>query len=358
MLNMSFKTSLLSPPKMRIGGILFFITFVFHPYASATSWGLPVIFALSGSELSDDEKAFMEEYPPVGVILSRWNYEVDGQGNVNGEKLRQLCDAIHVYSPHILIDQEGGRVQHLRGTNCYRASAPGTFAEGVTEEILEEKREALRQNVRAIDGDLVELGFDVNCAPLCDLLSEGIPSFIGDRSFGINPRVVCDLAREWVKQAAADGIISVLKHCPGHGSAVGDSHKALPRVEKSLPDLEGSDFKIFGEVIRTLYEDDGIDEDSFWVMTAHVLYPAIDPDHCATQSQKINRMIRDRFGHRGKIVSDCVMMQALEGEPWKRAIGALEAGCDYVICVNHDLEQKKIIAEKVTEYLAAKGEEI
>jgi beta-glucosidase len=339
---------------MRIRNILFFITFGFVTYSDASmaseKRNLPVIFAVSGIELSDEEKAFMEKYPPVGIILSKWNFEFDGQGNVNQEKLRQLCDAIHVYSPFILIDQEGGRVQRLQGTNCYRAPAPGTFAKDVTEENLEEKREMLRQNVRAIDSNLLECGFDVNCAPVCDLLFEGIPSFIGNRSFGTNPNIVRSFAVNWVEQAAADGIISVLKHCPGHGSAVGDSHRELPRVEKSLFDLEESDFKIFKDVIRRLY-DDGINEDLFWLMTAHVLYPAIDPDHCATQSRTIIRMMRENFGFQGKIVSDCICMQALGGELWERAITTLEAGCDYVICVNYDLEVKRVIAEKVIEYL-------
>jgi beta-N-acetylhexosaminidase len=348
-------------PIMRIRNILFFITFGFiaHSHASMASEieYLPVVFAISGPELSDEEVAFFEQYHPIGTILSRWNFEFDEQGNVNKEKLRQLCADIHIYSRYILIDQEGGRVQHLRGTNCYRAPAPGTFAEDVTEENFEEKCELLRQNVRAIDDDLVRLGFDVNCAPVCDLLFDGIPSFIGDRSFGTNPDIVHSLAVSWVKQAAADGMVSVLKHCPGHGSAVGDSHKALPRVEKSLPDLMESDFKVFRDVVHTLY-DDGIDPDLFWVMTAHVLYPAIDPDHCATLSPRVIRMIRDQFGFRGKIVSDCIVMNALRGGLGERAVNALKAGCDYVICVNRDLEQKRIIAEKVTEYLAFMEEEI
>ncbi|MDR2813011.1 MAG: hypothetical protein LBB05_04495 [Puniceicoccales bacterium] len=339
---------------------MFFIAseFTTHLHASAVSDSgcLPVIFAVSGSELSDGEVTFFEQYRPVGTILSIWNMEFDERSNVDKEKLRQLCDRIHCYSPYILIDQEGGRIQHLRGANCYRASAPGTFSAGAMEENLEEKCALLRQNVCSIDDDLRELGFDVNCAPVCDLLFGDIPSFIGDRSFGTNPNVVHSFAVDWVKQATADGIISVLKHCPGHGSAVGDSHRVLPRVEKSLPDLMRSDFKIFKDVIRTLCDDDLSDE-FFWVMTAHILYPAIDPDYCATQSPKIIRMIREDFGFRGKIVSDCIMMEALQGAPWERAIAALEAGCDYIICVNHDLEQKKIIAEKVTEYLASKGEE-
>ncbi|MDR2200957.1 MAG: hypothetical protein LBN94_02520 [Puniceicoccales bacterium] len=346
---------------MHIKTILSLIVFSFatHSYASpvpkleSSVEYLPIIFAVSGPELSADEIAFFEKYHPVGTILSLWNVELDGKNNVNREKLRQLCDAIHRYSPHILIDQEGGRIQHLQGANCYNAPAPGTFAKGVTKDNLKEKSEILRQNVASIDRDLREFGFDINCAPLCDLLSENIPSFIGDRSFGTDPATVCSHAVTWVKQAATDGVISVLKHCPGHGCTVGDSQKELPEVKKSLSDLEQSDFKIFKDVIHTLY-DDGIDKNSFWIMTSHILYSAIDPDHCATQSPKIISMIREDFGFQGKIVSDCITMGALRGELWERAIAALEAGCDYVLCVDYNSKQKKLIAEKVTEYLASK----
>ena len=73
-------------------------------------------------------------------------------------------------------------MQHLQGSNCYKAPAPGTFAEGMTEKNLKKRCEMLRQNVQAMDDDLSKLGFDVNCAPVCDLLFENIPSFIGDLS--------------------------------------------------------------------------------------------------------------------------------------------------------------------------------
>jgi beta-N-acetylhexosaminidase len=324
---------------------------------------LPIIFSISGSELSPEEMAQIKKYRPVGIILSKWNIERDTQDNINWEKLRKLCKIIRRYCPYILVDQEGGRVQHVQGSNCFRAPPPAELAKDVTEENWEEKCKILRQHVHAIDKDLKGGGINVNCAPVCDLLHPDLPSCIGDRSFGTNPDIVCSFAINWVKQASADGIISVLKHCPGHGCAVGDSHTELPRTEKTLPNLIQSDFKIFKDAIHALYND-GISKDSFWIMTGHVLYPAIDSEHCATQSKKIIRMVREDWGFNGKIVSDCITMEALQGELWERAIAALEAGCDYVICVDHNLEQKdilkqkEIIAQKVTEYLAAKKNKI
>jgi beta-N-acetylhexosaminidase len=216
--------------------LLIFCGFVGNLSASEES-PLPVIFAVSGTELTPEEVAFFKEFHPIGTILSVWNLEFDEQRNVNKEKLKELCSHIHAYCPHILMDQEGGRVQRLKGPNCYNAPAPGSFSEGVTEENFEERCEALRQNVRRIDEDLLEVGIDVNCAPVCDLLFNDIPSFIGNRSFGTDPKMVYRFAVTWVEQANEDEIISTLKHCPGHGSTVADSHLGLPVVDKSLPEL-------------------------------------------------------------------------------------------------------------------------
>jgi beta-N-acetylhexosaminidase len=314
---------------------------------------LPVIFAVQGSELSPDEVAFFEKYRPVGAILSTWNVEHDARGQINWGKLQKLCSDIRLHSLYILVDQEGGRVQHLKGAGSYVAPAPRTFAEGVSGGNFAAKCEALRQNVQAIDGDLRRVGINVNCAPVCDLLFDDVPSFIGDRSFGTNPDVVQKFAITWAEQAARDGIIPVLKHCPGHGSTAVDTHLNLPTISKSFANLEQSDFKIFKTVIGALEET--ISEDNFWVMTAHIVYLAIDADHCATQSPAVIRMIREQFGFRGKIVTDCICMKALEGEWWERAVASLGAGCDYVLCCSADLKKKEEIAEKVRKYLAAKG---
>ncbi|MDR0590754.1 MAG: hypothetical protein LBG09_02795 [Puniceicoccales bacterium] len=314
---------------------------------------LPVIFAVKGPELSPEEVAFFEKYRPAGAILSTWNIERDAQGNINWGKLQKLCSDIRLYSPYILVDQEGGRVQHLSGTNAYRAPAPRTFTEGISGKNFGEKCETLRQNVQAIDSDLRRAGINVNCAPVCDLLFDGIPSFIGDRGFGTDPEVVEHFVEIWVKQAAQDGIISVLKHCPGHGSTAMDTHLNLPTVSKSLADLEQSDFKIFRTVIGALRG--GISGDDFWVMTAHIVYSAIDAEHCATQSPAVIRMIREEFGFRGKIITDCICMKALRGEWWERAVASLGAGCDYILCCSADLKKKEEIAERVRGYLAAKG---
>jgi beta-N-acetylhexosaminidase len=304
---------------------------------------LPIIFGISGAELTSDELAFLKEYRPVGIILFSRNIAHDAHGNSDKVKLRKLCADIREHCPYVLIDQEGGPVQRLQRRNCYLAPAAGTFSTASTD--------ALRTHVSLIDRDLIDASIDVNCAPVCDLLPVQDPSYIGSRSFGSDRATVASLAAAWTKQAAADGIISVLKHCPGHGATAEDSHKGLPTVRKSLAALRDEDFGVFRDVIGECYRD-GVD--SFWIMTAHILYPAVDAENCATLSPMIIRMIRDEWGFRGKIITDCVRMKALKGELWEKVLASLRAGCDFALCSSAGFELNAEIAQKVREYVASK----
>jgi beta-N-acetylhexosaminidase len=201
-----------------------------------------------------------------------------------------------------------------------------------------------------------EIGANVNCAPVCDLLVPGLPSHFDDRSFGSDLPVVQAFAASWVKQAARDGIISVLKHCPGLGSANEDSHDTLPTVTRTAEELHNNEIAVFRGVVSDL-KASGISEDAFWIMTAHALYPALDPDRCATHSSIILSLIRNEIGFHGKIITDCLKMHALQGELWERGIAAIEAGCDYLLYVVSDLAIKRGIAEKLVEHLRKKAEE-
>jgi beta-N-acetylhexosaminidase len=161
-------------------------------------------------------------------------------------------------------------------------------------------------------------------------------------------------AVEWVRQAARDGIVSVLKHCPGHGSTEVDTHAARPTVRKPRAELERTDFAVFRDAIRALARE--LPPGQFWVMMGHIVFADIDPENPASQSERIIRIVRDDFGFAGTIVTDCIRMNALGGELWERAVAALRAGCDYVLCLTADLPQKRMISQKVAEYLRAQKE--
>jgi beta-N-acetylhexosaminidase len=157
-----------------------------------------------------------------------------------------------------------------------------------------------------------------------DLLVEGAHGIIGDRSCGPDPAEVARLGAATAEGLQQAGCIPVIKHIPGHGRALVDSHLDLPRVAATIEDL-ALDCAPFAALA-----DGGA-----WAMTAHIVYEALDPDHPATLSARIiEQVIRGAIGFDGVLVSDDLCMRALRGEPGALAREAIAAGCDLVLHCN------------------------
>ncbi len=169
-----------------------------------------------------------------------------------------------------------------------------------------------------IGGQCKAAGFDVVAAPVLDLGLPGAHAVIGDRAFSADPGAVAALGRAMAEGLMAAGMQPVGKHAPGHGRARADSHLELPVVEES--DL-AADWQPFAA-----------NADLPWMMTAHVRYPALDPERPATLSAAILQgLLRGRFGFEGVLVSDDLAMGALSGTMPERAEAALAAGCDLAL---------------------------
>ena len=266
----------------------------------------PAIIGLSGLHLTSGEAALLRTHHPAGVILFARNIESPPQ-------LSGLVTAIRSElppNPVLMIDQEGGRVARLRPPHWLPHPSAQTLA-----------RSGLRATFLSgalIGLETAALGFTVVAAPCLDRFVPGATNAIGDRSFGPDPRTIARLGRAQADGLADAGIIPVIKHLPGHGAAQLDSHYALPTVQKHD---EAADLLPFI-----------LNADLPWAMTAHILYPAWDPDRPATLSRPIIRnIIRGRIGFEGVLVSDDLAMQALSGEPADRALAALDAGCDLAL---------------------------
>ena len=277
------------------------------------------IVGISGTALTDAEAALFQAHPPAGVILFARNI-ADPAG------LRLLVEALRRALPQVsvlMVDQEGGRVARLRPPH-WRAHPPAA-----SHGILFERDPNAGKRAAWITGALIGLdcagaGFDVVCAPVLDLRLPGAHGVIGDRAFAADAQDVAWLGRAMADGLLAAGVQPVGKHAPGHGRALADSHLELPVVESD--DLE-ADFLPFAA--NAFFP---------WMMTAHVLYPALDPAAPATLSPRIiNNVIRGRIGFHGVLVSDDLAMQALDGTPAERALGALAAGCDVALYCSGDL---------------------
>ncbi len=270
-----------------------------------------VVVAIEGQELLPEEAALLEAHRPAGVILF-------GR-NVGGALplARLIGDLREVLPAHavLMVDQEGGRVARL-GPPDWMAH-PSAGAIGGLFEADPVAGGRLAWLTGALIGlECAEAGFDVVCAPVLDVWAPGGTEAIGDRSYGTSSAQVIALG-----QAVADGLLSagvqpVGKHAPGHGKARVDSHLSLPRLgrDEALAD----DIAVFGAC-------SGLP----WMMTAHIVYEALDSDLPATLSPiVIEGVIRGTIGFQGVLVSDDLAMGALSGSPASLVEAALAAGCD------------------------------
>jgi beta-N-acetylhexosaminidase len=300
--------------------------------------GMPkaVILGLAGAELTPEERSFFEAHQPLGYILFARNCQNPAQLQ---KLIRNLKNTVAHSPVPILIDQEGGRVARLRPPYW------GTYkpAYHFYEALQEGKDGAMLayNQAFALGNELAHEGINVNCAPCCDLLFPQTHDVIGDRAYGPNPDIAAALSWATLEGLRAASITPILKHLPGHGRAVADSHVALPVVDTDEETLTQTDFQIFHNICA---RNKGLKP--LWGMTAHIVYSAIDPHNPATQSRTIiEGIIRQHIGFEGVLLSDDLSMKALKGPMTQRAEKSLEAGCDVVLhCNGNRAEMEAVVA--------------
>ena len=290
----------------------------------------PVIFGLSGLELTADERAFFAEAKPAGYILFKRNVETRGQLRALTDSLRELEGRSDVA---ILIDQEGGRVARM-GPPEWPAFPAGPAFAALYRQAPMSAIQAMRANGQALGLMLAEVGITVDCAPLLDVAQPDTTEAISIRAYGDQPMQVAALGRAMLEGLAAGGVAGVVKHVPGHGRAVVDTHHHLPTVTASEAELE-----VDIEPFRTLAH-------ASMGMTSHIVFEAWDAERPATLSPTvIERVIRGRIGFDGLLMTDDIDMKALSGSAGDKAAGAIAAGCDIVLdCWARGAEMEEIAA--------------
>ena len=199
--------------------------------------------------------------------------------------------------------------------------------------------EAARLNALALANVLHALGITVDCLPLLDVRQPGADDIIGDRALGAEPMRVAALGRAILDGLRAGGVVGVVKHIPGHGRALCDSHKDLPRVTAGEAEL-ASDLAPFTAL-----------NEAPMAMTAHIVYEAWDADHPATQSETVIRdIIRNRIGFDGLLMTDDLDMEALSGSVPERARLAIAAGCDVALNCWAKMDDMVGIAEALADH--------
>ena len=287
---------------------------------------LALVSGCAGAVLEADERAFLREALPWGLILFKRNV-------VDREQLRALTasfrDIVGRDDAPVLIDQEGGRVQRMGPPHWDVCPAPSRF------ESSQAPERAAWLAARLIAHDLREVGITVDCAPVLDVADPGMHAVIGTRALSSAPERVAALGRAVCDGLLAGGVAPVLKHIPGHGRARADSHHELPTVEAGLEELAERDFAPFVAL-----------RDAPMAMTAHVVYSAIDPSSPATTSPiVVKTIVRERIGFEGLILSDDLSMKALGGPFGQRAQAVFAAGVDIALHCNGDLTEAVPVAK-------------
>ena len=293
------------------------------------------ITGVSGTELTAVEREFIRAERPWGFILFRRNVDTPAQVAALVAELRAVAGAADA---PVLIDQEGGRVQRL-GPPHWPVYPPGAIFSTLydTDSVL--GLTAARLSARLIASDLADLGITVDCLPLADVPVPGADAVIGNRAYGTEPGKVAAIARAVTEGLEQGGVLSVLKHIPGHGRATADTHFKLPTVDAPRDELDRADFAAFQPLA-----------DLPMAMTAHVVFSAVDPAHPATTSATmITQVIRGVIGFQGLLMSDDVSMNALSGNIAERTRAIFAAGCDMALHCNGNIEEMREVAGQTPE---------
>ncbi|MGI1661881.1 glycoside hydrolase family 3 N-terminal domain-containing protein [Palleronia sp. KMU-117] len=277
------------------------------------------ILGCAGPRLGPEERAFFAEAQPWGFILFARNVEDPGQ-------LRRLTADLRAAlgrDAPILIDQEGGRVQRMRAPHWREWLPPLDQAMRAGDRAPR----AFELRYRIIAQELREVGIDVDCVPCGDLARPETHAILKNRCYGSDVDPVVALGRAVARALIAGGVLPVMKHMPGHGRAMVDSHLEPPRVPTDAATLRATDFAVF----RGL-------NDLPMGMTSHLVFEALS-DRPATIDPAMIALIRDEIGFGGLLMTDDISMQALSGTVAQRGVAALAAGCDLVLHCNGDMAE-------------------
>jgi beta-N-acetylhexosaminidase len=286
--------------------------------------GQLIMVRLFGTTLDPDTAAFLRANSVRGACLFRQNM-------VDADQLTQFTsDLREAMGPEALLalDQEGGAV--VRAT--WVPAPPSAMALGAADD-----PELARSVGAAVARAVKALGFNWNFAPVLDLNNNPHNPVIAERSFGADPQRATQIALAWMAGSESEGVACCVKHFPGHGDTHVDSHRDLPTVDKPLAELEQFEFAPFRMAAPHAPA----------VMTAHIIYPALDPDNPATMSRPIlTGVLRERFGYEGVIITDGMDMHAIAHRygAGHAAVNALVAGADMVMAIGSRETQEETIA--------------
>tara|TARA_B100000941_G_scaffold288479_1_gene265458 strand:+ start:474 stop:1418 length:945 start_codon:yes stop_codon:yes gene_type:complete len=287
-----------------------------------------LVISLKGTKLSKMEKILLQKEKPWGVILFKRNLKSFNQ-------IKNLTSQIKILTKNkkfpIMIDEEGQAVSRLR--NIINHNSSSEFFGNIFVKNKNLSLKIYKYYINSICKIFKKLGININTIPVLDVIRPNTNKVIGNRSFSNNEKIVREFGKLTIKYLHLNKIGSVIKHIPGHGASISDSHKKMPIVPLSIKKLNKIDFYPFKSSI------------SKFAMTAHILYSKIDNKNPGTFSQKIiKNIIRKKLKFKGILISDDISMKALKYDLVTNAKKSLNAGCNLVLyCSGKTKDNFKLI---------------
>ena len=302
------------------------------------------ITGIKGGKLTKDEIKFLVKYKPWGIILFSRNLKSVNQI----KKLTNYIKKIFKDKNYpIMIDQEGGKINRLNKLISFDTLTSEYFGDlyGKDRKYFNIVYKLFIDKTSYV---LTQLGININTVPVLDLGLKGSSKVIGNRAFSKNPKIVSKIGDICISNFRENSIGTVIKHIPGHGLAKVDSHHLTPVIRKSLNYLKKNDFKAFKQ------------KNSFFAMTAHIVFSKIDPKNTVTHSKQMINIIRNQIKFKNLLISDDLSMKSLKYSIKQNTIKAFNAGCNLVLHCNGNLKEMNIVAEnspKVSRFIQKKTSE-
>jgi beta-N-acetylhexosaminidase len=288
-----------------------------------------LVIGVAGTELTAQERDWLQHDACAGVILFARNFASRAQ-------VAELSQAIREAAPRpqlVCVDQEGGRVQRFR--EGYTAFPPLERFDALYRDDRDAALRLAEEHAWLMASEILATGVDLSFAPVVDL-GRGNRA-IGDRAFSADPAIVAEFTRAYVRGMHAAGMAATLKHFPGHGSVLEDTHFDTAVDDRTLEEIRVLDLVPFAA---------GIEAKADAVMMAHVVYPQVDPEPAGYSKRWIGDILRTELGFRGVVFSDDIGMAAAfsAGGVKARIDAHLDAGCDVVLVCHPELVEESLAA--------------
>lgn len=264
----------------------------------------------------DSTKEALEKYPVGGLIYFKQNIQ-------SKEQITEMLGntvSMSKYPIFLAVDEEGGSV--ARAAEALKLEKTDTAAK------IGESGDANQayETYKEIGTYLTEYGFNLNFAPVADVLTDPENSSIGDRSFGSDADVVSSMVSSSIKGLEEAGVTACMKHFPGQGDADGDTHEGLAVSDRTLEEIKETELKPFAA---------GMEAGAQMIMVGHFTVPSIDEENVpASLSKKvITNLLREEMGYNGVVITDALNMSAISEyyDSSQAAIMALKAGADMIL---------------------------